>query len=171
MLLDLERHIIGDRRQARNRIAQPQLFQRFAHLLGQKRGERRRPLPVKQRFDARHGMQRLIGRHGGDQVRDDLAARLGIVGQALPQPSDCVQLPGGDIENVFVDEALARERTMECEHGTVTDTTGGGAEQDDAQRRQQPLKLDIAHRHGFEHHLQQLVLRHRRLAGRPGPPP
>ena len=105
----LSRHVVGDRRQRADGVADLSLFARLAYLQIEQRRHGAGPWAIEQPLRIGKRVQRLVcGKRGKPQGRD-------IVAQGRAQSFDLRQLGLGAVERVLVDEALARERAGERE--------------------------------------------------------
>ncbi len=150
----------------RNGRAQLALGARLAHLLRQHVGDDGRPVLVEQAVDTRHGVQREIGRE-----RNKLRGRNRVPGfqigrHRLAQPLYLCRLVIGQIEHVFVDEALPRQGAAEIERIALLHCAGGFAverlQQCKTQSGEQAFERDIADGRGLQQREQQLIAAKRR---------
>ncbi len=80
---------------------------------------------------------------------------------ASAQELHLLELLGGHIENVLVDEALAGQRAEESQQPVLCGrrrALAGRVEQDRAHAGEAALELDVADRHRLEQAAQQLVI-------------
>ena len=161
LLLDLERHVVGDGGEVRNETAREPLVERLADLLGQQRGDRRRPGSVGERLHARQGMERQIARNCDQPKHGNGAPGSDGAHEPLAHPLQAFELLRCCVEDVFVDEALSCQRAEEAQQaifGGRSRPLPGRIEQDGADSGETPLELDIADRDGFQEQAQQLIV-------------
>ena len=149
--LHAQRDLVVDRRQARKCGAQRAFGQRLAPLLRDDFVDRRRPRAIEHALRVRQRMQRHVHRQRRELHRRNFSA-------LRRELLDIAVFGGGGRENIFVDEALLRERAHERQRGIVDRRRGGGLlEQRGTQRAQHALERDVAHRARSQDRQQQRI--------------
>jgi hypothetical protein len=116
LLPDSHRNLVIDGGQARNGIAQLQLFAWLAHLLLHDICDRRRPGTLEQRSRIRQRMQRKIHCSRGNPGWRDVRGALQRLHKPPLQSLRLLLLLRRGREHVFVEETLPRPRAAEAEH-------------------------------------------------------
>ena len=108
---------VADRGQRRQQRAQAPLLSRLVHLLANDAGHRVRPAPFSQSSRVRKRMQRSIGSNRDEPDGRNCRCRCEGGLDLLLQVGELLQLFRRNRKNIFVEEALLRQRAQEIELG------------------------------------------------------